>query len=333
MEELRPLMRQVCRMSVQARQIKTKRKKPRRKRTRVPKTVQVRQGEVQVRCKPNCHLIHPVIDPRSGDAPDDSYPLPPIISSRPPRSDRLRSGDGVAVFTALLGRPPPIGVPLDGHHAFNDPRGIRTDEIHFVQFFCGGKVENIFAGGSFCGETFLRGESFCGAGLDFAGRNMPCRAKQFDSIKSSIFGAELNISRAGINYCKQYSRIYGFHAVSMASADDCYNTHIDRVVMPMKSSAWTKAHSGGGTPLEGSIPPPAEDGPPETVKKKAPAPANLFDDDNVESDRDEHIEDHEEQEEDPAEDNDDDLRSLRDAGNSRGLQKVWITSVCSSAYD
>ncbi|KAJ7936342.1 hypothetical protein B0H13DRAFT_1853409 [Mycena leptocephala] len=47
MEELRPLMGQVRRMSVQARQIKPKRKKPRRKRTRVPKTVQVRQDEVQ----------------------------------------------------------------------------------------------------------------------------------------------------------------------------------------------------------------------------------------------------------------------------------------------
>ncbi|KAJ7852175.1 hypothetical protein B0H14DRAFT_2581020 [Mycena olivaceomarginata] len=52
MEELRPLMGQVRRMSVQARQIKTKRKKLRRKRTRAPKTVQVRQDEVQVRLKP-----------------------------------------------------------------------------------------------------------------------------------------------------------------------------------------------------------------------------------------------------------------------------------------
>jgi hypothetical protein len=54
MEDLRHLMGQVRRMSVQlqVRQIKTKRRKPRQKRSRVPKTVQVRQDEVQVRGKP-----------------------------------------------------------------------------------------------------------------------------------------------------------------------------------------------------------------------------------------------------------------------------------------
>jgi hypothetical protein len=45
-------MGQVRPMSVQVRQIKTKRRKPRQKRLQVPKTVQVRQDEVQVRGKP-----------------------------------------------------------------------------------------------------------------------------------------------------------------------------------------------------------------------------------------------------------------------------------------
>jgi hypothetical protein len=52
MEDLRCLMGQIRPMSVQVRQIKTKRRKPRQKRLQVPKTVQVRQDEVQVRGKP-----------------------------------------------------------------------------------------------------------------------------------------------------------------------------------------------------------------------------------------------------------------------------------------
>jgi hypothetical protein len=52
MEDLRCLMGQVRPMSVQVRQIKTKHRKPRQKQLHLPKTVQVRQDEVQVRDKP-----------------------------------------------------------------------------------------------------------------------------------------------------------------------------------------------------------------------------------------------------------------------------------------
>jgi hypothetical protein len=52
MEDLRCLMGQVRPMSVQVRQIKTKRRKPRQKGLHLPKTVQARQDEVQVRGKP-----------------------------------------------------------------------------------------------------------------------------------------------------------------------------------------------------------------------------------------------------------------------------------------
>jgi hypothetical protein len=45
-------MGQVRRMSVQVREIKTKRTKPRQKPWRAPETVHVRQDDVQVRRKP-----------------------------------------------------------------------------------------------------------------------------------------------------------------------------------------------------------------------------------------------------------------------------------------
>jgi hypothetical protein len=52
MEDLRHLMAQLHQMSVQAREIRNKRRDPRRKRLHAPKTVQVRQDKVQVRRKP-----------------------------------------------------------------------------------------------------------------------------------------------------------------------------------------------------------------------------------------------------------------------------------------
>ncbi|KAJ6529296.1 hypothetical protein B0H19DRAFT_1083049 [Mycena capillaripes] len=48
-EDLRHLMAQVRRMSVQVHEIKTKRTKPRQKRWRAPETVQVRQDDMQFR--------------------------------------------------------------------------------------------------------------------------------------------------------------------------------------------------------------------------------------------------------------------------------------------
>ena len=52
MEDLRHLMGQLRQMSVQAREIRNKRRDPHRKRLHAPKTVQVRQDKVQVHRKP-----------------------------------------------------------------------------------------------------------------------------------------------------------------------------------------------------------------------------------------------------------------------------------------
>ncbi|KAJ7874866.1 hypothetical protein B0H13DRAFT_1894427 [Mycena leptocephala] len=89
MEDLRHLMGQVRQISVQVREIKTKRREPRLNRLRAPKTVQVRQDEVQVRHKPKSSESSDLS--WSSDEPLNFYPLLPPSSCPAPcaHSDRF----------------------------------------------------------------------------------------------------------------------------------------------------------------------------------------------------------------------------------------------------